>query len=574
MRVARPSRGRCVLRAAGGAADPPGSAPGLGPRRVTTMEWDEQAEEDASEEEDEEVLDGPSMTTEAEANPDVATSSPPQPDASSPDPGGSEPAVHSPGELVPMRLEIAELPDIIRDPPRRNVWYLRGVKFIKKTLGAYWPDGITLVKLCAELNRTAPRRLTKNRKLMGYVTWTDMLRSMPDVVRIDGSRDTGYSVFLMNPPKRKVEPVIDPENPPWWWRPEAPPYVPPGPQRMDRGLEEYEAFRNVVRSIISREPNGITLGLLLASKGLSGQKAKRMRRKTGFDKLVDLLRSMPDLIDFIEEPRAEGGYIVKAHDPSKPIPAPPVKLPLPAPPGAPLLPRGTVPKVEIYRVFRECVIWGLKNVFTPERFPNGVPLEHFCSGYGINGVRAKHLRLRLGYLKAADLIRSMPDLVTVLPDPERSNELVVKCTDPSTIPPDYDPMPRRFPSDPRVTRGNPLGSPLLPKGDMPRKEVFLAFRELFRWWASRNPNGLPLTEFCITTGLNGKKAKQLYRRLGFPRMGDLVRSMPDAVKVIPDPDVRGGWMVYPAGPADSRGERFSPSFAFSSGKNIYYRGKK
>jgi len=38
--------------------------------------------------------------------------------------------------------------------------------------------------------------------------------------------------------------------------------------------------------------------------------------------------------------------------------------------------------------------------------------------------------------------------------------------DPSTIPPDYDPMPRRFPSDPRVTRGNPLGSPLLPKGDM------------------------------------------------------------------------------------------------------------
>jgi len=38
------------------------------------------------------------------------------------------------------------------------------------------------------------------------------------------------------------------ENPPWWWRPEAPPYVPPGPQRMDRGLEEYEAFRNVVRS--------------------------------------------------------------------------------------------------------------------------------------------------------------------------------------------------------------------------------------------------------------------------------------------------------------------------------------
>lgn len=37
-------------------------------------------------------------------------------------------------------------------------------------------------------------------------------------------------------------------------------------------------------------------GLLLASKGLSGQKAKRMRRKTGFDKLVDLLRSMPDLI--------------------------------------------------------------------------------------------------------------------------------------------------------------------------------------------------------------------------------------------------------------------------------------
>lgn len=52
----------------------------------------------------------------------------------------------------------------------------------------------------------------------------------------------------------------------------------------------------------------------MASKGLSGQKAKKFRRRTGFTRLIDMLRSMPDLIDFIEEPKAEGGYIVRAHD--------------------------------------------------------------------------------------------------------------------------------------------------------------------------------------------------------------------------------------------------------------------
>ena len=72
----------------------------------------------------------------------------------------------------------------------------------------------------------------------------------------------------------------------------------------------------------------------------------------------------------------------------------------------------------------------------------------------------------------------MPDLATILEDPQEEGAWIVKRTDPATVPPDYNPIPRRFPSDPRISRANPLGSPFLPKGTMTRKQMFAAFREV------------------------------------------------------------------------------------------------
>eukprot|EP00667_Euglena_gracilis_P001586 EG_transcript_1586 len=452
------------------------------------------------------------------------------------------------------------LPENVRNPPRERMEYKRLAKHVKRVLGHHWPDPVSIHKATSELAAQATKSLRRYKRLFGYPTWADILRSMPDVVRIEGAKGVGFSVFLINcPRKKRPKPVIDPENPPWWWRPPGHVYVPPGPKRASRGIKEYEAFRNVVRNLLAKEQTGMSVALFMASKGLSGQKAKKFRRRTGFTRLIDMLRSMPDLIDFIEEPKAEGGYIVRAHDPNTPIPAYLTQPPLKAPPGAPQLPRLRSPKVEIYNAIRACVVWNWENVYTAEKFPNGITLTHFCSGYGLNGRMAKSLRLRLGYGKAADLIRSMPDLVTVLENPANPTDFIVKRTDPATVPPDYDPIPPRFPSDPRVSRRNPLGAPELPKGDMNRRMMFASFRELFRWWANRYPDGINLVDFCRFVGINNKKAKMMHRRLGYVRMGDLVRALPDVIRVLPDPAARGGWMVYPASAADHPGQPRLPS---------------
>lgn len=53
-------------------------------------------------------------------------------------------------------------------------------------------------------------------------------RAAGDVVRIEGAKGVGFSVFLIHcPRKKRPKPVIDPENPPWWWRPPGHVYVPP-----------------------------------------------------------------------------------------------------------------------------------------------------------------------------------------------------------------------------------------------------------------------------------------------------------------------------------------------------------
>ena len=62
--------------------------------------------------------------------------------------------------------------------------------------------------------------------------------------------------------------------------------------------------------------------------------------------------------------------------------------------------------------------------------------------------------------------------------------------------------------------------------------------QVFRWWANRYPDGVSLMEFCNTTGLNSKKAKSLYRKIGYNKMGDMVRAMPEVVKVVPDEDAK------------------------------------
>lgn len=65
----------------------------------------------------------------------------------------------------------------------------------------------------------------------------------------------------------------------------------------------------------------------------------------------------------------------------RPAEGPPPPPPLKAPPGAPQLPRLRSPKVEIYNAIRACVVWNWENVYTAEKFPNGITLTHFCSGY-------------------------------------------------------------------------------------------------------------------------------------------------------------------------------------------------
>ena len=308
-----------------------------------------------------------------------------------------------------VRYPVVDLPDNIKNPPIKNRHYQMLRKHVTSNMKPYWPNGVTITKICTDLASTAGKRMRKRKSWLGYTTWADILRSMPDVVRIEGALSVGYTVYLVKEPKRKkASPVIDPENPPWWYTAPGPKYIPPGPRRKRRGLKEYEAFRNIVRNLLKKYPAGISLPLFCACQGLSGKKAKKMRLKTGFSRLVDMLRSMPDLIDFIEAPDVTGGYIVKAHDPSEPLPPPPPDGRAKAPPGAPVLPAGSAPKIEQYQAFRDCVIWNWDNTFMPSKYPHGVALEVFCSGYGITGPKAKRLRVNLGYNKVRMHFRPPP----------------------------------------------------------------------------------------------------------------------------------------------------------------------
>ena len=483
-----------------------------------------------------------------------------------PDTNGGYIVERAPGFVPIQRPPRPPKPEVL--PPRfreirpepKNMEYVMFRKIVGRLIKDH-PDGIDFPKFTAKeglKGRWPKRKLWKCR----FRKMLDMVFTMPDLVRVEGSKRLGFRVYPADTPPTPLAKLVFVQGGPqegwkvWDLDQEGiKSGLYPMPEEVQAaavalGHPAYTGPETYVEP--NRYPKAPAVGLL----DLSDKEVRKYKPPKFLLERAGLLKADDD---------GEGQALQDAADSTGPRASEEADV------GAALW---TLEQCRSYARFRDVVGREMRGVGHGIR---GVDLAYID---GLMGPKARKERLALGYRTVWDLLLSMPDLVTLKvdgPDPKRW------MVYPPARPPRRVAAPVEqdravsvdAPVDPRLLvglTGVPDRTPVFRPEDqcladfpVPRFAVckqenrfivgtgavrreFIWSREMVKREIAKFPMGTSLIIFGALSGLGHKKARRLRRGMRCSRLVSFLLAMPDIITVVPDPENTEQYLVYPTPP--------------------------
>jgi len=379
-----------------------------------------------------------------------------------------------------------------------------------------YPDGIPFNRLVRVrgLNRST---LKECQRVLGHRSVWDLLNSVPDLMTVkeDPSKPEKGWFFIPSPllvsEARAAAPAFLPvEEAPFSVPPWATVGIPPAPGEIDdpkRGVHpQYAALHNTIARTLRDHPDGLPLRRFAYATRLLPAAARILRQPISLADLVPMLEAMPDLVRLVLLPGADFPHVY------------PADADLPASSTA-------------------------SNEVAPPETPSTAPVDTTPDPHAQSSTEAS----------ALEVVASTPGS-TAAPRPMYFAQFR------SPVPSDEaDPTEQLFPVDDLTDLSDVR---LLDVGPLPPVARFWTHRQVamyndFRARVTDNlrkrcPHGCAAQHFVVGPGLRGIRSRRRRLELGYATIWDLVRSMPDLIRLDDTKPLLRDWRVYPAGATPAR----------------------